>query len=338
MTAPVETDLKFFHCEERSSLPTNGGYLSTTEIATGAMNNVWPHVLRDEREAGSSLLRKLALKVHQDGDGSLATTEFCFDGPTLGQDRCNLFAAGAQDTEADVTGSERAYCAGGISTAVVSGSQTVIFDIKDAGDAANVQIGDDFRLTDKLTPTSGTGNVEYHEVAGKSVNSTTITLTTVDLITNDYAVYADGAGGKVGVIYPAGGTKAENDIPVITSSAGTIDDTTYPITFNNIGADEQELTFEFSDNLGNFTCASDRHGSLASGNISSDYSPLHPHWAKAMLTIPPDFWTGTWVSGDTVVIQFHAAAAYIWEQRDVPVDCAPMANNKVILVNRSEGL
>ena len=337
MTAPTELELKFFHCEERSALSTNGGRLSTTEIISGALNNVFPHVLRAERIAGSTLYRKLALKVHQDGNGYLASTEFVIDGPTLGDDRIVMFAGTATDTQADITGSERIYCAGGLASPITAGSQTIVFAVKDAADAAGIAVGDDIRLTDKLTPASTTGNVEYHTVATKSVAGLQVTITTEDLIANNYAAWSAGSGGKVGVILPAGETRASHGTIVKTSSAGTFDNTTYPILWNNMGADEHELTLTFTDAT-HFTAVSDRFGTLATGIITSDYAPLHPTWNKPLLTIEFEAWGGTWAAGDTLVIPLHACAAFAWEKRIVPAGCNPLSNNRVILVNRSEGV
>lgn len=337
MTAPTENELKFFHCEERSSLATNGGCLSTVEIVSGVINNVWPHVLRAERDNGSTLRRKLALKIHQDGNGTLATTEFVIDGPTLGQDRIRLFAATARGTQADITGSERKYVAGGLVNPISAGASTITFGVKHTDDTAGVQVGDDIRLTDKLTPASVTGNVEYLTVATKSVSGLNITITTTSPIGNNYAAYNNGSGGKVGVICPAGVTAAAHDSPVITSAAGTLDLATYPIAWNNMGADEQVLTYLFADAT-NFTVTSDRHGALAAGSRAGDYSPLHPYWNKSMGGLPAAAWGGTWAPGDTVVMGMHAAASYVWEERNVPAGCAPLSNNRVILVNRSEGV
>ena len=309
------------------------------------MNNVWPPVLRAARMAGEKLFRKIGMKIHQDGNGTLATTEFCLDGPTLGDDRIVMFGGTATDTQADIVdvngdrlGSIRIFCAGGLVNPVTAGSQTIVFAVKDAGDVAGIAIGDDIRLTDKLTPASTSGNVEYHTVADLSVDGLNITITTENLITNAYAAYSAGSGGKVGVIYSAGETKASNGTIVKTSAAGIFDSAGYPLLWNNMGADEHEVTHEFADAAGNFTVVSDRFGALASGNISGDYTPLHPTWAKGLYTVELEAWGGTWAAGDTVVIPLHAAASFCWEERNVPVGCPPLSNNRVILVNRSEGL
>ena len=338
MTAPTELELKYFHCEERSSLATNGGRLSANEIISGVVNNVFPHVLRAERDAGGTLFRKLGLKIHQDGNGTLATTEFVIDGPTLGDDRIVMFGATATDTQGDITGSERKYCAGGLVSPITAGSQTIVFAVKHADDVAGVAIGDDIRLTDKLTPASVTGNVEYHTVATKTVNGLQITLTTEAVIANNYAAYSAGSGGKVGVILSAGETKASHGTIVKVSAAGVFNSASFPLLWNNMGADEHEVAHNFTDNLGNFTAVSDRYGSLGTGNISADWSPLHPTWAKSLYMIEHEAWEGTWAQGDSLTIPLHAAASFVWEQRSVPAGCNPLSNNKVILVNRAEGL
>lgn len=339
MTAPTETELKHYHCEERSALDTNGGLISTTEIVTKVANNVWPHVLRAGRESGEILYRGLALKIHQDDtSGTLATTEFVLDGPTLGEDRAVIFAKGPRDTQADITGSERFYCAASLASAVVAGAYTLIVDVKDADDVDGIAVADDFRLTDKLTPDATSGNVEYHTVDALSVSDTQINITTVDPIANDYAAYADGVGGKIGVIYPAGETIASNDTPTITVAGdGTYDFSGYPVIYNNMGADEQTLTLDFTDAT-TFTVESDRHGVLASGSTGSDYTVLHPYWGKSMFLIESGGWSGTFAAGDQVVIPMHGASTHCWEKRIVPAGCASLSRNRIILVNRAEGL
>jgi hypothetical protein len=339
MTAPTETELKHYHCEERSALGSNGGRISTTEIITKVANNVWPHVLRGGREIGEILYRGIALKIHQDDtSGTLATTEFCLDGPTLGEDRAVLFAKGPRDTQDDITGSERFYCAASLATAIVAGTKTIVANVKDAADAAGIAEGDDFRFTDKLTPDSTTGNVEYHTVDTLSVSGTQLTITTVETIANSYAAYSAGVGGKLGVIYSAGETKAYNDTPTITTAGdGDYDFASYPVIYNNMGADEQIITIEMTD-ASSFTVESDRHGVLASGSKGSDYTVLHPYWGKSMFLIEADGWSGTWAAGDKMVIPMHGASTHCWEKRIVPAGCASLSSNRIILVNRAEGL
>ena len=338
MAAPVLNDLKWFHCEERSALSTNGGRLSTTEIVSGVINNLWPNVLRQQRVDGDNLLRKMALKVHQDGNGTLPTTEFVLDGPTLGDDRIFMFGGTATDTQADITGSERRYCAGGLVSPVSAGATSLTFAVKHADDTAGVQIGDDIRVSNKLSPSASTGTVEYVTVTDKSVSGLQVTLTFTPALGNAYAAYNAGAGGKVGVIYKAGVTAAGHGTIVKTSSAGLFDATgDNAIQWNNQGADEHTLTLTLSSATA-FAASSNRFGALAAGSTTADYSPLHPFWSKPLLTIPAAAWGGTFAGGDTVVIPLHACAAYVWEKRIVPQGCAPLSANRVYLVNRSEGL
>lgn len=343
MTAPVELDLKFFHCEERSAAPTNGGRLSVNEILTGVMNNVWPSVLRSQREAGDKLFRKIGLKIHQDGNGTLATTEFVIDGPTLGDDRCVMFGGTATDTQADIVdvdgdrlSSIRFFCSGGLVSPVTAGSSTAVFSVKDAGDLDGIQVGDDFRIADKVTPVAVTGNIEYHTVATKSVSGLNITITTERPFTYGYAAYSAGTGGKIGAIYKAGVTAASHGTIVKTSSAGVFDYTTTPLEWNNQGADEHQLTLDLTDAT-HFIGVSNRFGNLATGVTTADYAPLHPTWGKPLVTIPLEVWGGTFTGGDSIVIPLHAAASFIWQERNVPAGCAPLSANRIWLVNRSEG-
>jgi hypothetical protein len=213
-----------------------------------------------------------------------------------------------------------------------------VANVKDAADTAGIAEGDDFRLTDKLTPDSTTGNVEYHTVDTLSVSGTQLTITTVETIANSYAAYSAGVGGKLGVIFSAGETKAYNDTPTITTAGdGDYDFVGFPVIYNNMGADEQIITITMTD-ASSFTVESDRHGVLASGSKGSDYTVLHPYWGKSMFLIEADGWSGTWAAGDTMVIPMHGASKHCWEKRIVPENCASLSSNRIILVNRAEGL
>lgn len=271
MTAPTDSDLKWFHCEERSSLPTNGGRLSVVEIISGVLNNVWPNVLRASRLAGERIRRKLALKVHQDGAGTLATTEFVLDGPTLGDDRIFMWAGTATDTQADITGSEEIYCAGGLVSPVLSGATWLTFAVKHADDTAGVRIGGDIRVSDKLSPSASSGNAEYVTVTDKSVSGLQVTLTFTPPLANGYAAYSGGAGGKVGAILSAGVTQASHGDIVVNSTAGTLDVTgDNAIQWNNQGADEHTMTLTFTTTTA-FSSVSSRHGALPNGSTDADY-------------------------------------------------------------------
>lgn len=342
MTAPSSSELRFVKTTFSNTAAENGGPMLASVsplITNSAMNNVFDHVLSDQRTSGLTTRRKLGLKIHQDDTaGYLATARFGIE-PTLGDDVVRMFAAtDADEYEDDLTGSERKYCGGTLVNSITAGASSLVVDVKLAACTGDIDDGDIICLTDKYTP-AGTGNTEYLTVDGTpSVSGTQLTITVAETIANDYAAYSSGSGGKVCSVLEHGTIQAAYS-SFTQSRASGYDDSTYPILLNNMGAIDDDITITFSDAT-NFTAESARLGTLASGSKGSDYSPLHPVFAKALFTIESDGWNGavTHQAGDTITFTITAAVAYLWEERIIPAGCDPLSGNRVILLHTSEGL
>ncbi|MCK4815584.1 hypothetical protein KA005_07435, partial [bacterium] len=154
----LQTDLQYFHAEERSEAATNGGKISNDLITTGVLNNVWPNVSKAQRDAGHILHRKLFFKVNDDTDGTLTAPQVFIDLTTEGGDRIIAFVATSTDTQADITGSERKYGAAPLDADLAAASGPVTFDVvvEDislaTGTDAIFKVSDKIRLTDKVNP------------------------------------------------------------------------------------------------------------------------------------------------------------------------------------------
>lgn len=343
MTAPSSSELRFVKTTWSNIAAENGGPMLATVnplITNSAMNNVWDHVLSDQRASGLTTRRKLGLKIHQDDTaGYLATARFGVE-PTLGADVVRIFAcaAAADEYEDDLTGSERKYCGGVLVNAVTAGAQALVVDVRLAACTGDIQDGDTIYLTDKYTP-DGTGNGEYLTVNGApTVSGTQLTIATTEQIANSYAAYSGGSGGKVSAVMTHGTVQAEFS-SFTQSRASGYDISTYPLILNNMGTIDDVITLTFADAT-TFTAASARGLTLASGSKGSDYSPLHPVFAKSLFKLEAAGWNGAVAhqAGDTVSFALAAAVAYLWEERIVPAACPPLSGNRVILLSTSEGL
>jgi len=338
MTAPSSSELKFFKTTFSAVAAENGGPITDDEAVTGSMNNVFDHVLSDDRISGKTILRKIGLKIHQDGNGYLASARFGIE-PTLGDDVIRILAMTAGQYEDDLTGSERHYAGGVLISAVTAGDQSVVVDVKNTACVNDIADGDKIYLTDKYTPGSS-GNGEYLTVNGSPsvANDTELTIATVETIANDYAVYSDGTGGKVLGVLEHGAVQAAAS-NIVQSRASGYDFTTYPLTFNNMGAIDDSFTITMQDNS-NFVCVSDRLGTLAAGSKSATYAPLHPEWNKPLFSLNLAGWNGgvTHQLNDTITFDTTGAIAYVGEKQIIPVNCSALSGNRVILLHTSEGL
>ncbi len=341
MTAPTSEQLKFFKTSFSNTAAENGGPILDTLaglIAQSAMNNVWDHVLSDDREVGLTTRRILGMKIHQDDtSGYLATARFGVE-PTLGEDIVRAFPVTPGQYEDEAVPPARYYCGGVLVNPVTAGAQSFLLDVKLGICVNDIQVGDLFLLTDKYTP-GGTGNSQYLTIASKSVTDTQLLLGTSEVIANSYAAYSGGYGGKGCSVLQYGTVQAafEN---FTQSRASGYDISTNPLILNNMGCRRDHITLTFAAGGTDFSAESDRFGSLGSGTKGADFSPMHPVWSKIVFTLEGAGWDMgvTHQGGDTLEFDLIDAVAYVGEERIVPENCPPLSGNRVILLHTSQGL
>jgi len=112
----------------------------------------------------------------------------------------------------------------------------------------------------------------------------------------------------------------------LTSSAGTYDDTTYPVVMFNDGTVEETWTGTFSSGSG-FSVSGAYYGSLGVGNTGSDFAPVNPVTGQPYFKLVAAGWGGTLVSGDTFTFKTHPSAIPLLLEEFVPAGCAAEPNN-----------
>jgi hypothetical protein len=331
----LDSELKWYKSAEVSDAATNGGRLSSTEIISGVLQNVFPHVFKAERIAGSTKYRKIFAKVSNDADETLYNPGYCFDGPTAGDDYCCFWPGTQRDTQGDITGSERKYGAANLKADVLSGASSLTVTVEHADLTGIFQDGDSIRITDKAAPDSLTGNEEIHVIDGApDVSGTDVTIAIAGTLANAYLAATP---TKVASIYePATDLACTVDNWVETSTSGTYDESNYPVVCDNIGTIEQTWTCTWTDAT-HVTIVGDTVGTVATGAATSgDIAPINPDFSKPYFTLESAGLGGTWAPGETIVFQTHPAAQPLWEKRVVPAACASLANNKVIAIQMGE--
>ena len=148
------------------------------------------------------------------------------------------FRGGTQrNTQGDLTGSERIYGAGTLKTTVTAGGSTLVVTVEDASLTGIFQNGDKIRVTDKATPTSGTGNEEELTISGAPVVSgLDVTITTSTTLANGYTA---GLTYISSVYYPSTDLAGVVDNWVETG-AFTYDEATYPVLVDSIGSGDRK--------------------------------------------------------------------------------------------------
>lgn len=120
-----------------------------------------------------------------------------------------------------------------------------------------------------------------------------------------------------------------------TTAAGTYDETTYPPVLFNDGTVEDDWTITFT-NASNFSVSGVHTGSVGTGSVSADLSPINPDTGQPYFTINNLGWGGTWAVGNTVTFTTHPAAVPILLENEVPTGTAQEPNNILPIGSYSE--
>jgi len=329
----LDSELKFYKSTTVDDTTSNGGIMSSDLITSGVLQNVFPHALAAERVAGSTKYRKVFAKVVNDDDYTLLSPQLWIDIVTAADDWVTMFSGTQTDIQDDI-GTPRLYGCASLKTDVSIGGGTLVVTVEDDTISGIFVDGDTVRITDMEDPDSGTGNEEFHVISGTpSVSGDEVTITLTDTLENAYLVSST---TRVMSVYAPSDVECTVDNWVETGGF-TYDETTYPVTCDNIGTIEQTWTLTFSDDT-NFTVSGNTVGSLASGVIGSDYEEDNPDFTKPYFTLLAAGWGGTAVNGNTLVFQTHPASVPIWEKRVIPAGALALSTNKTVLVIAGESV
>lgn len=326
----LSTELKFYKSEEVSAAASNGGRMTINEAISGVVNNVWPHVLKAERDAGSTLYRKLFAKVANDADESLLAATLWNDRPTDAGDFIVMFAGTQSDIESDIS-SPRLFGAGALNTNVSIGGQTIIVNVEHADQTGMFVDGDKIRITDMTDPEAGSGNEQLMTINGTpSISSLEVTITTTETLDYDFTT---AAGTVIESILECGDIEGTFDNFVVTddvvaANPPDYDDGSYPVILDNIASIYQSVTLTFTDAT-NFTATSNVSGvTLGSGTTGGDFAPPNADWSnKPYFILEVGGFSGVWAAGDTIEFDTSPAAFPFWLMRVVPAGIASLTGN-----------
>ena len=338
---PIDTsDLKLYKPSTVNDTDSNGGVMSTTEVADAVKNNIWPDVPQAERVSGSVKYRKTFIKVASDSDIPLVDARIFIETYTPGDDTIVLMAGTQTDTQAQADDYTRFYGAGPLDANVSIGAATIAVNVETGNDSGGTNIfqnGDLIRISDKANVASDTGSVEFLRLdatAGVSWNGNLATLT-FESGTTIANAYATATPTRVASVLETGTIQVTFTSWGESSTAGTYDETTYPPVLDSIGSIEQTWTITFSS-ASVFSCVGDTVGSVGSGTTSESFAPNNAAFSKPYFTLSNAGWGGTWANGETVSFTTHPAAAAVWQRRTVPAGASSLSGDKVIIAISGE--
>lgn len=334
--------------EEVSDVTTNGGRMDNNNVVTsGSPNNVWPNVFRAERISGITQWRKTFFKIANDDDDTLYNPQVWLDIVTPGDDSVCFYAGSQTDTQgtagAGITGTD-AYGCGTLNTNVAAAATTLVVDVESialaTGGADEIfRNGDVIRITNKDTPSSGTGTEELVTInaAPSTANDTEVTLSFTPALANSYNTDDNSYGTRIMSVYEPSDTEGSVDNYALTGT-GTFNDGAYPVLIDNLGSIEQEVTLDFSSATV-FTATSDVSGVTFTGDtLETDgtWEPSNPDVTKPYFVLEHNGFTVAPDATTELVFETHPASIPIWQKRVVPAGANSISGNRTVCVLSGE--
>ncbi len=323
----VSSELIWRKPSEISDSATNGGRMTATVAPSGVKNNMLPDVSQAERAAGSTKYRKAFIHVANDSDLALIDPKVFIAQPTAGDDRVLVFPGTQIDTQSSITGSEQLYGAGTLNGNASLSAVSCTVLVEAAADAI-FKSGMTVRISDKQT-VDGVGNEQYLVLSADATyagNVATLAFATTPLA---YAFNISSPTYVSSCIKP-GSIACGVTGWVETSVGGIYDEATYPVLTDSIGTVQQTWTVTFTSGSA-YTVSGDTLGVVGSGNTSSNFVPSNPAFSKPYFTLRNAGWSGSWISGNTIVFTTTPAATPVWYKRIVPAGANSLSGNKVIV-------
>lgn len=347
MASIISTELLMLLSQVITDTDANGGRMDNgASVTTGIPNNVWDSVFRAEREAGSTKYRKTFFKVANDDDNTLFNPLVWLDVLTPGDDYMCFYEGSQIDTQgasgAGITGTD-AYGCGALNTNVAASATTIVVDVEAialAPGGADVVFrdGDTIRITNKDTPSSGTGTEEMHVINGTPTvaNDTEVTITLTSGLSNAYNTDDNTYGTRIMSVYEPSNIVGSSDNYVYTGT-GSFDNGSYPALIDNLGTIEQEITITFSSATV-FTAVSDVAGVTLTGDtLETDgvWEPNNSEMSKPYFGLEHNGFSAV-AAADELVFETHPASIAIWQKRVVPVNCGALTGNRTVVALNGE--
>jgi len=326
-----QSEIKWYKSADMSSGSSGGGRMTTTSVTSGTKNNAWPDVTQAERDAGDVQYRKLFLKIDNPDDLALQLSKIFVENYTPAEDAIVIFPGTQNDIKSELTGSERNYGCGSLTTTVLAAVTEI--EVTTEGVLYGIfQDGDTIRISDKAD-VDASGNEEYALISGAPSYSGNVATITLDAgLVSGYSSTDTRVSSVIETFVSIAGSSGATVVTRVGSSDGDYDEATNPITVPSISGIDQTWTLTINDTLTGFSITGNTLGLLGTGgSTTSDTSPVNPDFGTPYFTIYTAGFSGSFEEGDVIVFDTSPASAPIWQMRDVPLGANSLTDNGVII-------
>jgi hypothetical protein len=326
----LATDLRVFRAVTNNDTAANGGEPSTVESVSGVSGNLFPRVSLSERTSGVTRFRKAFHRVNNADSKTLYDGHLFMFRHTPAVDSVTFFSSTNTETQGDVTVAlEDHFGASTLVNPVVAGD-TVVEVMPEQTTYDVFRIGERVYITNKATY-EGTGEEEYgtiSNVAAGTGGSQILTLS--NQLVNSYAA----SGTRISSVMDHGDVQTSASIDSATvAGSGALNPAL--VSVRQRGSRYDLVTFTFTSAT-NFTASGAKAGSLGTGTISSTFAPVNPNTSSAYFSIPASAWSGTFQSGDIVVLRTVPAIVPVFYVQQVPALSPAFSGNSFTMIFAGE--
>jgi len=307
-----QTDIQLTRSEVITDTEDNGGRENKASvIVSGVKFNLFPRVTSTERETGITRYRKAFISNMNTAAETAYGACVGLSNPGNGQDSFHIAAGTDTDTQTEAAAYTWTGC-GQLYADATAGDTTIQVYFKNT----------DYVLPDGCLLVLRTGDVSNTvRAATSSFNGSTATITLQEQLADSYAA----ADTYIGVMLELGDLAPSYANLTVSSLAGSFD--ALSMVLYNAGTEQDTFSLTFTSAV-SYSVTGVKAGTLASGTVSSSYSPINPKTARPYFTIPAECFSGTFEAGNTIAFGTLPASAAFWIKEYVPAGCAHEPDNK----------
>lgn len=314
------------------------GRSSNNRVNSGVVGNVFPHVKTKQLVTGiAGRFEKLFWTLQNVDNLPLLDPESYIDKPSASAfEYIVKQIVGQRDTLADIEANwptGNCYGSAVIKNPVTAGATSLVVTVKGeamlpAGVDEIFRDAETIRLCSHTSAITGDGSEEDLVISGTPVASgLDITINLLTAVVGNYS-----AGDRVSSLISLGAElKPTYTTPVVTSTAGSVNEADFPPVLDNIGTPEEDITITLTSATA-FDCGGDTAGAIGSGTVSVEFAPVDAIKGRPLFTLPAGFFTGTFAAGDTVTFTLHPAQVAVAEKQVVLPNATSLQNNSTALV------
>jgi len=325
-------DIVWRYSQARLDAPSNGGTMTHIQIPSGSLNSLFKAIMQPVRVAGYRGWRKCFVHAaHPSNEGMGEIRVHLYEFPA-GDANVFLHLGTQTDVEDDLSANPRLHGIGVLRQVAVVGSTSVTITTQ-GGTYQAFQVGDVIRIFNYVDETDITGSEAYRTVTEATWNGDDVELSFSEPLSEEFTTVRDVGGVEVTTRVASCITQTvlKGSVvagPIATSATGSVESTgENEIVVDAVGGVADNYTITFSSGSA-FSCTNGAGDNIGSGNRSSVFQPLNPHFAgRPYFILPPEFWQGTWAAGDTLTFSTEPPAIPLWYYLDLPPNAEAVATS-----------